>query len=179
MKNKSLILQILLAFMFFSILNAILSDIWYYNLDHLKGLKVWNAEEHEGKESIANIRDKQWLEFAYNSIYWTLLLLKFYFLLGLYYLFTIFRSFEKEKYFSSSIINSFRKAGSVFLLYCIAVFVLKALFHLIFYSKNIAKHFYKFDESYTLLFICGLAFYAFAEIFKKAQKLQEENDLTI
>ncbi|NAS31230.1 DUF2975 domain-containing protein [Flavobacteriaceae bacterium R38] len=179
MKDKSLVLQILLGIIILTTVGDLIGDLRDYNLETIKSLKAWNYEKYEERQSLFNLRSKPWLEFSYHSLTLTTLAFKIYLLLGFYYLICVFHSFEKEKFFSPAIISYFKKAGNVFLTYCISVFILNAIYYSTFYDKNITKHFYKFDEGYTLLFACGIAFYAFAEIFKKAQTLQEENDLTI
>ena len=179
MKNKSLLLQILLGLIIITTLSELIGGVRDYNLENIKALKTWNYEKYENRQSLFNLRSKPWLEFSYHSLTITILIFKFYLLWGFYYLIRIFQSFEKERFFSETIISYFKKAGNIFLTYCISLFILNLLYYSIFYDKNVTKHFYKFNEGYTLLFVCGIAFYAFAEVFKKAQELKKENDLTI
>jgi Protein of unknown function (DUF2975) len=179
MKNKLIIVQVLLGFIILATFNDILGDIRDYNLENLKRLKIWNDASGDTDKTLFNIKSNPWLEFSYYAIQISLLVMKAYLLLGFYYLLCIFYYFDKEQFFSETISRYFKKAGHVFLTYCITVFVLKLLYNAIFYEKPLWKNLFKLEEGFSILFACGFAFYIFGEIIKKGKALQEENDLTV
>ena len=78
-------------------------------------------------------------------------------------------------YFSELIINNFKKIGKLFILSCVIGLVSKVIFGFLLESKFK----FEFDSSIFLFLIMGLFFLFLSEVFAKAKKIEEENDLTI
>lgn len=78
-------------------------------------------------------------------------------------------------YFSELVINNFNKIGKLFLISCMIEFFGKIVFGILLKQKFTLG----LDSSIFLFLIMGLFFLFLSEVFAKAKKIEEENDLTI
>ncbi|TDQ21994.1 DUF2975 domain-containing protein [Tenacibaculum caenipelagi] len=78
-------------------------------------------------------------------------------------------------YFSELIINNFNKIGKLFLFSSVIELVGKIIFGFLLE----AKFKFELDSSMFLFLIMGLFFLFLSEVFAKAKRIEEENDLTI
>jgi len=89
----------------------------------------------------------------------------------------VLKEVELGYYFSEKIIGYFDKIGTIFITYTINILIFKVLQDFIMESPfNLLR---MFKNELTFLMPYGLAFYLLSEIFKRAKKLQEENELTV
>jgi hypothetical protein len=94
---------------------------------------------------------------------------------SLIYLKRSLKDLESGNYFSALVITNFKKIGILFLVCSLGEVIGKLLFFIVFKSKF---HF-ELDSSVVLFFIMGLFFMFLSEVFQKARRLQQENELTI
>lgn len=103
--------------------------------------------------------------------------------LGLIYLFVLvienlrLSTFELEQqnYFNDVVINSFKKAGGLLLIFAVIQLVSKFIFPVLLNTS------FKLTSGHFPIFhvLIGLFFIFLSDVFKKAKKVTEENDLTI
>lgn len=88
---------------------------------------------------------------------------------------TTTKELETGHYFSELVIANFKKIGKLFILCGIGFFILNFILKLFIESEL----FMGVDSSLFIFIITGLFFMFLSEIFKKANNLEQENDLTI
>ena len=103
--------------------------------------------------------------------------------LGLIYLFVLIAEnlrlstfeLEQQNYFNDVVINSFKKAGSLLLIFAAIKFVSKFIFPVLLNTS------FKLSSGHFPIFyvLIGLFFVFLSEVFKKAKTATQENDLTI
>lgn len=78
-------------------------------------------------------------------------------------------------YFSDLVINNFNKIGKLFLISSVIEFLGKIVFGILLKQKFTLG----LDSSIFLFLIMGLFFLFLSEVFAKAKRIKQENDLTI
>jgi hypothetical protein len=148
-------------------------------------MREFDMEQYKSFFNWAKIADKDesWftsknaIEWSYYAINAVIFFWIGYLIYGFTYFISILKEIEKDSYFSDKNISYFKKIGNIFISYTINILVLRFLLASI--EKSSFSFIKEFKEEFYILIPCGLAFYILAEIFSRAKKATEENDLTI
>lgn len=174
MKDNTVILKILSYVILISSASILLNDIREFDFQQFESFIDWSKNADKNEKWFTS---KNALKWGYYIINVGVLFFRGYLIYGFTYFISILTEIEKGNYFSNKNILYFKKIGNIFIIYTINIVVLKFLL------SSIGKSSFNFlkdsREEFTILIPCGLAFYLLAEIFKRAKKLKEENDLTI
>jgi len=98
-----------------------------------------------------------------------------FFIRSIWLLKTTAKELETGHYFSELVITNFKKVGKLFILCGFGFFAFNFLLNLFVESRLSVST----DSSLFIFLIIGLFFMFLSEIFKKANNLEQENDLTI
>lgn len=174
MKDNSYILKIFIYVMLLSSVAILLNDLREFNWNRFESFLNWSraADKNDNWFTSQNA-----IEWSYYVISVMIFFFRGYLIYGFTYFVSILNEVEEENYFGDNIISHFKKIGSIFITYSINIVVLKCL--LVAIEKSTFNVFHEARNELMLLIPCGLGFYILAEIFKKAKKLKEENDLTV
>jgi len=174
MKDNTNILTIITYVIIISSISILLNDMRAFDMDQYKSFINW-AKTAEKSESW--FTSKNAIKWSYYVISTGIFFWKGYLIYGFTYFISILKEVDKGKYFSDENISYFKKIGRIFISYTINILVLR--FVLASIGRSSFSFLKEFKEEFYLLIPCGLAFYILAEIFSKAKKATEENDLTI
>ena len=174
MKDNSTILTIVTYGIILSAVSILLNDIREFNFLQFQEFQNW-AKTADKNESW--FTSKNAIKWSFYTISAGLFFWRAYLIYGFTYFISILNEIEKGNYFSDTNINYFKKIGNIFISYTISVLVLRFLLAVI--DKSTFNFISEFKEEFTFLIPCGLAFYILAEVFKRAKKAEEENELTI
>lgn len=174
MKDNTNILTIITYVVIVSAISILLNDMREFDMEQYKSFLNW-AKTADKSESW--FTSKNAIKWSYYVISTALFFWKGYLIYGFTYFISILKEVEKGTYFSDENINYFKKIGRIFITYTINVLALR--FVLASIGKSSFSFFKESKEEFYILIPCGLAFYLLAEIFSKAKKATEENDLTI
>ncbi len=174
MKDNTNILTIITYVVIVSSISILLNDMRGFDMEQYKSFLNW-AKTADKSESW--FTSKNAIKWSYYVISTAIFFWKGYLIYGFTYFISILKEVEKGTYFSTENINYFKKIGRVFIIYTINILVLRLILASI--STSSFSFFKESKEEFYILIPCGLAFYILAEIFSKAKKATEENDLTI
>lgn len=174
MKDNTNILTIITYVVIISSVSILLNDIREFDFEQYKSFIDWakNADKNESWFTSKNA-----LKWSYYVISMGIFFWRGYLIYGFTHFISILKEVEKDNYFSDKNIKYFKKIGRIFISYTINILVLRFLLASI--GKSSFSFFQEFKADFYLLIPCGLAFYMLAEIFSRAKKATEENDLTI
>ena len=172
-------LQTLQAFLFLialSLISTIVSDIKDLSIARLESSDLYQkVVQGEIESPLLSITS---LEYSAYFIEGAQIVATAYLLLGIFYIFKIFSQAKEEEYFTKQTIDLFKKAGGVFITYCIAVFSLEVVYLFVIRGGSRVMDILS-SHNIPVIALCGLAFAALSHIFEKAQELKEENELTV
>jgi len=174
MKDNTNILTIIAYVVIISSISILLNDLRAFDFEQYKSFLNW-AETANKNESW--FTSKNAIKWSYYVISMGIFFWRGYLIYGLTYFISILKEIENNNYFSDKNIKYFKKIGRIFISYTINILVLRFIMASI--EKSSFSFFKEFTKDFYLLIPCGLAFYILAEIFSRAKKATEENDLTI
>ena len=174
MKDNTNILTIITYAIIISLITVLLNDMREFDMEQYKSFLNWakTADKNESWFTSQNA-----LKWSYYAISTGIFFWRGYLIYGISYFISILKEVEKGNYFSDKNISYFQKIGKIFIIYTINILVLRFILASI--GKSSFSFLQEYKEEFYILIPCGLAFYILAEIFKKAKKATEENDLTI
>jgi len=145
-----------------------------FDMEQYKSFLNWAKTADKNESWFTSQNALKWSYYAISSgiFFW-----RGYLIYGFSYFISILKEVEKGNYFSDKNISYFQKIGKIFIIYTINILVLRFILASI--GKSSFSFLQEYKEEFYILIPCGLAFYILAEIFKKAKKATEENDLTI
>lgn len=116
-------LQTFLAFLFLialSVISTIVSEIKDFSITRLESSAIY--QKVIGGEVESPLLSSTSLEYSAYFLEGAQIAINVYLLLGIFYIFKVFSHAKEEEYFTTPVIELFKKAGGVFINYCIAVF---------------------------------------------------------
>lgn len=174
MKDNTNILTIVTWAILLSSISVLLNDMREFDFNQFKEFQNWAKTANKETPWFTS---KNAIEWSYYAISAGLFFMRGYLIYGISYFLSILKEIEKEHYFTDKNINSFKRIGNIFITYTISVLVLKFL--LVSINKSSFHFLSELKNEFVFLIPAGLAFYILAEVFSRAKKTQEENDLTI
>jgi len=174
MKDNTHILTIITYAILISLITVLLNDMREFDMEQYKSFLNWAKTADKNESWFTSQNALKWSYYAISSgiFFW-----RGYLIYGFSYFISILKEVEKGNYFSDKNISYFQKIGKIFIIYTINILVLRFILASI--GKSSFSFLQEYKEEFYILIPCGLAFYILAEIFKKAKKATEENDLTI
>ena len=174
MKDNTYILKIIIYVMLLSSIVILLNDLREFNWNRFETFLNWSKAADKSENWFTSRPAIEWSYYVLNVM---IFFFRGYLIYGFTYFVSILNEVEEESYFGDKIISYFNKIGTIFIVYAVNIVVLKCLLVLV--EKSMFNVFHEARHELMLLIPCGLGFYILAEIFKKAKKLKEENDLTV
>jgi hypothetical protein len=174
MKNNTQILTIVTYAVILASVSILLNDFREFNFNQFNEFQNWSKSADKNAPWWTSENALQWSYYAISAglFFW-----RAYLIYGFTYFLSVLSEIEKGNYFSNKNIESFKKAGSIFIWYAINVFILKMILAYVQGSRFAALEHLK--EGFSLLIPAGLAFYILVELFRQAQANQEDSELTI
>lgn len=174
MKDNTNILTIITYVVILSSISILLNDMREFDMEQYKSFFNWAKIADKNESWFTSKNAIEWSYYAINAgiFFW-----RGYLIYGFTYFISILKEIEKDNYFSDKNISYFKKIGKIFISYAINILVLRFLLASI--GKSSFSFIREFKEEFYILIPCGLAFYILSEIFTRAKKATEENDLTI
>lgn len=174
MKDQTKTLTIITYVIIISSITVLLSDMRNFDFEQYKSFLNWAKNANKNESWFSSENAIKWSFYAINIgiFFW-----RGYLIYGFTYFISILKEIEKDNYFSTKNIVYFKKIGHIFITYTINIVILRFILASI--GKSSVSFLKEFKEEFYLLIPCGLAFYILAEIFTRAKKATEENDLTI
>jgi hypothetical protein len=174
MKDNTNILTIITYVVIVSSISILLNDMREFDTEQYKSFFNWAKTADKSESWFTSKNAIKWSYYLISSgiFFW-----RGYLIYGFTYFISILKEIENDNYFSDKNIKYFKKIGNIFITYTINILVFRFLLASI--GKSSFSFFKEFKEEFYILIPCGLAFYLLAEIFSRAKKATEENDLTI
>ncbi len=174
MKDNTTILTIVTYGIILSAVSLLLNDIRAFDFLQFEEFQDWAKTAQKNEPWFTSKNAVKWSFYAISAgiFFW-----RAYLLYAFTYFLSILREIEKGNYFSAKNSRYFKKIANIFIYYTINVLVLRFLLALI--KKSSFNFIQEFKSEFTLLIPCALAFYILAELFERAKKAEEENELTI
>ena len=174
MKDNINILTIVTWVLLLSSLSVLLNDFREFDFKQFENFQNWAKAANKNESWFTSKNALQW---SYYVISAGLFFWRGYLIYGFSYFLSILKEIENGNYFSDTNIKHFKKIGNIFIWYTINVLVLRFLLAA---TKGSTFNFFnELKAEFTFLIPAGLAFYIFAEMFKRAKKAEDENELTI
>lgn len=174
MKSNVQILQILTWVLIVSAASVLLSDINDFRLSRFTEFQAWAATANPDKPITF---EQNFLMWAFYSLKISMFAVRGFLIYSFSLFLIILTQIEKGDYFGPKVSMSFTKLGKAFVGYTIALVGIQYI--MAFTLKNKFSFIEAFRSELTYLIPAGLAFFILAELFKQAQNLKDENDLTI
>lgn len=174
MKDNTYILRIIIYAVLLSSVVVLLNDLRDFNWNRFEAFMNWSKAADKNENWFTSQNAIEWSYYVLSAM---VFFFRGYLIYGFTYFVPILNEVEGENYFGDKVISYFKKIGTIFIVYAINIVVLKCLLVLV--EKSSFNVFHEARHELMLLIPCGLGFYILAEIFKKAKKLKEENDLTV
>ncbi len=174
MKDKTTILIIVTYGILLSAVSILLNDIREFNFSQFEEFQNWAKTADKNEHWFTTKNAIKWSFYAISAglFFW-----RAYLLYAFTYFISILKEIEKGNYFSTKNSGYFKKIANIFIYYTINVLILRFLLASI--GKSSFNFLQEFKSEFTFLIPCGLAFYILAEVFERAKKSEEENELTI
>lgn len=172
-------LQTFQAFLFLialSVISTIVSEIKDFSITRLESSAIYQKVIRGEVES--PLLSSTSLEYSAYFLEGAQIAINVYLLLGIFYIFKVFSHAKEEEYFTTPVIELFKKAGGVFINYCIAVFSIEIIYLFVIQGSNRVVDILT-SNNIPIIALCGLAFVVLSHIFEKGQQLKEENELTV
>jgi hypothetical protein len=174
MKDNTNILTIITWAVLLSSVSVLLNDMREFDFNQFKEFQNWAKTASKNESWFTS---KNAMEWSYYTISAGLFFWRGYLIYGFTYFLSVLKEIENGQYFSANNINYFKKIGNIFIQYTISVVVLRLLLAAI--GGSTFDFFNELKSEFTFLIPAGLAFYMLAEIFKRGNEAEEDNELTI
>ncbi len=170
MKDTLIWLKYILYAVLFLSVSILLNDLRDFDQQQLDSFLGWAKTADKNRSWFTSENALKWSFYVINA---ALFFFRGYLIYGIYQFVNILKNVENGHYFNKENIDLFKKIGNIFITYGINVFVLKGLL------AYISDTHFIVGEEFIILIPAGLGFYLLSAIFKKAQKIEQENELTI
>ena len=174
MKDNTNILIIITWAVLLSSVSVLLNDMREFDFNQFKEFQNWAKTASKNESWFTS---KKAMEWSYYAISAGLFFWRGYLIYGFTYFLSVLKEIENGQYFSANNISYFKKIGNIFIQYTISVLVLRLLLAAI--GGSTFNFFNELKAEFTFLIPAGLAFYMLAEIFKRGNEAEEDNELTI
>ncbi|NQX76452.1 DUF2975 domain-containing protein [Gilvibacter sp.] len=174
MKSNVQTLQIITWVLIVSAASILLNDINEFRLNRFTEFQDWAATANPDKPISFK---ENFMEWAYYSLTLAMFVIRGLLIYAFTHFLTILREIEKGNYYGTKVSDSFKKVGNAFISYTIGLVVVQGISA--FTLKNDLSFIQLFKTELTYLIPAALGFFILAELFKQAQTLKDENDLTI
>jgi len=154
--------------------SVLLNDIREFDFNQFEKFQNWAKTADKDAPWFTSQNAIEWSYYAISAglFFW-----RGYLIYGFSHFLSILKEIENGNYFSESNIRYFKKIGNIFIQYTISILILRFLLAAI--GASTFNFFNELKSEFTFLVPAGLAFYILAEIFKRAQQAEKDNELTI